>query len=337
MGIKLAIIGACGMVGRKVLELLCGEYTIDGLEIICFEQPSKHGRRMRIGGRSYKLVGLTEDRLRETRPDYAIFVAGGTVSAKFAQIIREWGGVAIDNSSHFRMDVDVPLVIPHVNADTALVNHGIIANPNCSTIQAVIALAPLHREFGLRRVVFSTYQAASGAGKYGMDDLQRGNRGGDNEFFTHQLSNNLIPHIDVFMSDGYTKEEQKLMTETKKILGLPNLAVTATAVRVPITNCHSISINAEFEKPFTLDRVRQILTESQEQGGGVILYDNPSNFLYPMPRVADNRDEVFVGRLRMDPSHPNTLDMFCTADNVRRGAATNAIQILKFLIARGGV
>ena len=291
--------------GQKVTELLRGTYRVSGAELFLFERNDGPDGR----------IGLSEESLRRIKPDFAIFAAGGEVSAKYVPIIAEMGGTAIDNSSHFRMDSNVPLVIPEINMCAP---HNIIANPNCSTIQSVLALAPLHEKFGLKRVSFTTYQAISGAGK--------------NPNFVHPILNNAIPHIDVFKDDGYTREEHKMMDETRKILGLPELPVTATCVRVPIENCHSVSILAEFEKPVTALGAWLSLKDAQARNRGIIVVDDTSANLYPMPILADGRDEVFVGRIRKSPAHENAIELFCVADNIRKGAATNAIQILHALL-----
>lgn len=314
------------MVGRTMLRVLEEEGIV--AEYHLFASPAEVGDKVRFAGKDYVIRELSRKAIRELKPDFALLAAGGDLSAEYAPIIVKVGGIAIDNSSYFRMHNDVPLVVPEVNSQVLKKKTGIIANPNCSTIQSVVPLKPLDDAFGLKRVVYSTYQAASGAGINGVADLERGARGETNKHFTYQLFNNLIPQIDEFLENGNTKEEEKMILETKKILGKPELAVTATAVRVPVKNCHSVSINAEFEKPFTLDWARKIL----ESAPGVIVVDDTAKKQYPMPILADDRNPVFVGRIRMDESRPNTLNMFVVADNVRKGAATNAVQILKFLI-----
>ena len=255
--------------------------------------------------------------------------AGGGTSKVFAPIFAANGTVVIDNSSQWRMDPDVPLVVPEANAEDALKNHGIIANPNCSTIQAIVAIKPLHDKYTLKRVVYSTYQAVSGAGMAGSADLENGAKGIAPSKFNQPIFHNVIPQIDVFLDSGYTKEEQKMIDETRKILHAPDLAVTATTVRVPVPNCHSESINLEFEKPFDLDEVKRVLASAP----GLVVMDDPSRCVYPMPCNCDNKDEVFVGRIRRDFSVANGLNIWVVADNIRKGAATNAVQIAQYLIA----
>ena len=304
---KIAVIGALGLVGSKIRQVL-EEEKIQG-EFLFFDTREV---KIKHNGVKYKTIKLNEENLLKTRPDFALMAVPNPVSAVYSPIIVDIGGVVIDNSSFYRMQEDIPLVVPEVNADQ--IKGPIIANPNCSTIQAVVALGPLDKEFGLKRVVYSTYQAISGAGA--------------KPNFAFPIYNNLIPHIDIFSESGYTKEEIKLVNETKKILNKPDLAVTATAVRVPIQNCHSVSINAEFEKEITPQAVREILGKSS----GIIVMDEPASRVYPMPIHANERNEVFVGRIRADEDKPNTINMFVVADNLRKGAATNAVQILGLLI-----
>ena len=318
---KIAVIGALGLVGSKMRQVL-SERKIES-EFVFFDALKFANKIIKHNGVKYKVLELNEENLLKTRPDFALLAVPNPVSATYAPIIASYGGVAIDNSSFFRMQEDMPLIVPEVNPDA--IKGNIISNPNCSTIQAVVALAPLNKEFGLKRVVYSTYQAVSGAGINGIVDLDRGIRGKSPLNFAHPIFNNLIPQIDIFLDDGYTKEESKLINETKKILGLPDLPVTATAVRVPIENVHSISINAEFTQDVTLDQVRQILSNAE----GIKFLDDSK---YPMPIMVNETDSVWVGRLRMDAGQPNTINMFVVADNVRKGAATNAVQILQSLL-----
>jgi len=306
---KIAIIGALGLVGSKIRQVL-EEEDIKG-EFIFFDTLKNAGKCLKYNRKKYKVLELNEVNLYKTRPDFCLLAVPNPVSAVYAPLIAELGGVAIDNSSYFRMHENVPLIVPEVNA--AELKGQIISNPNCSTIQAVVALAPLDKEFGLKRVVYSTYQAISGAGA--------------NAKFAYPIKNNLIPQIDIFQGE-YTKEENKLIAETRKILGKPDLGVTATAVRVPIDNCHSITINAEFEREITPNSVREIL----DKADGVILMDEPENKVYPMPIYANEANDVLVGRIRTDSSHPNTINMFVVADNLRKGAATNAVQILNHML-----
>ena len=329
---KIAIIGAQGMVGGKILELLTDKFKMPGIQLVLFEHVSQAGKKIKAGGQTYTLLELNEKNLHATRPDFALFAAGGDISAKFAPIIAGMGGIVIDNSSHFRMHKDVPLIVPEVNPEhLGNIKMGagrIIANPNCSTIQALVSLKPLDESFGLKRINYATYQAVSGAGKPGLRDLELGKAGQTHQNFAHPIFNNLIPQIDVFLDNGYTKEEMKMIEETKKILGKPGLDVTCTAVRVPVSNCHSIAIEAQFEKPVCAVEAKEILATAK----GVKLVDQPSQNNYPMPIMADQQDEVFVGRIRVHPTDPNTLAFFCVADNVRKGAATNAVQILELIV-----
>ena len=324
--LKLAIVGATGLVGRTALKVL-EEKRFPNFEYKLFCSKKSAGTKIEFLGKEYETFELAENSFDEGF-DFAIFSAGGETSKKYAPIAVSKGCIVIDNSSCFRMEKDVPLVVPEVNPNDIKLNKGIIANPNCSTIQAVVALKPLDDKYKIKRIVYSTYQAVSGAGKKGLDDLLSKASYPDLKKFPHPIYNNCLPHIDVFMEDGYTKEEHKMINETRKILGKPNLKITATTVRVPIENCHGESINVEFENDFDLSDVRNVLQNSK----GVILYDNPSKNTYPLASVANGRDEVFVGRLRRDFSQPNSLNFWCVADNVRKGAASNAIQIMEKII-----
>jgi len=331
---KIAIIGANGMVGNTMLSLLTSDYIVPKSELFLFGN-SAAGKVVSAGGRDYTVLALTKENLEKIRPDFALFAAGGDVSREFAPMVAELGGITIDNSSYFRMDKNVPLVVTEVNPNVLSKIKGgtIVANPNCSTIQAVVALKPLLDEFGIVRIIYSTYQAVSGAGKGGIDDLEKGMADANyHKQFAHPIFNNLIPQIDAFMEDGYTKEEAKMINETRKIFGQENLAITCTAVRVPVRNCHSISINVELEKPATLQGVRDALKRAEKDGRGVRVVDAMSENLYPMPMLVDGKDETLVGRIRLDPSRPNCVNLFCVADNVRKGAATNAVQILMHLM-----
>lgn len=256
------------------------------------------------------------------------FVLVGETSKKYAPIAASKGCIVVDNSSAFRMDKDVPLVVPEVNSNEIFKNKGIIANPNCSTIQAVVALKPLDDKYTIKRIVYSTYQAVSGAGKQGIEDLKNGMQNIAPKKFPYPIYNNCLPHIDVFLDNGYTKEEEKMINETRKILNKPDLKITATTVRVPVFNCHSESINIEFEKEFELDDVMNILKSSP----GVVVLDDVKNSIYPIAEKADGNDEVFVGRIRRDFSIKNGLNIWVVADNVRKGAASNAVQIVEKLI-----
>ncbi len=325
---KLAIVGATGLVGRTALKVL-EEKSFPNFEYKLFCSKKSAGTKVKFMGKEYIANELTENSFDEGF-NFAIFSAGGETSKKFAPIAASKGCIVIDNSSAFRMDKNVPLVVPEVNPDDIFWNTGIIANPNCSTIQAVVALKPLDDKYKIKRIIYSTYQAVSGAGVNALEDLHSQASYNNLKKFSHPIYNNCLPHIDVFMDDGYTKEEHKMINETKKILGNENLKITATTVRVPIENCHGESINIEFEKDFNLDDVKQLLKNSK----GIVLYDDITKDIYPIATVANGTDNVYVGRLRRDFSQPNTLNMWCVADNIRKGAASNAIQIMQKIIEK---
>jgi aspartate-semialdehyde dehydrogenase len=318
--VNLAIVGATGMVGSYFIKILQERGFAGGISFFASQRSA--GKIVKFGGSDHVIKPLDESIVNEDI-HIALFAAGGDISAKFAPMLAQKGVIVIDNSSHFRMDENVPLVVPEVNAAAAKAHKGIIANPNCSTIQAVVALAPLHEAFELKRVIYTTYQAVSGAGLEGWQDLEGGLKGEPNNFFAYPIANNVIPQIDVFKENGYTAEEMKMVNETRKILNAPDLAITATCVRIPIFNVHSICINAEFQNKFDIKEVVRILGNAP----GVIVKDDPDNKIYPMPICADGTDEVFIGRIRRDDSVPNALNMWVVSDNLRKGAATNAIQI----------
>ncbi len=324
----IAVVGCTGKVGRQMLTVL-EERKLPYNKVVMFASKKSAGSEITFDGKKYTVIELSEENIKANKTDIALMSAGGGTSKIFAPIFAANGTVVIDNSSQWRMDPDVPLVVPEANAEDALENHGIIANPNCSTIQAIVAIKPLHDKYTLKRVVYSTYQAVSGAGMSGSTDLENGAKGIAPTKFNQPIFHNVIPQIDVFLDNGYTKEEQKMIDETRKILHAPDLAVTATTVRVPVPNCHSESINLEFKKPFDLDEVRKVLAAAP----GLIVTDDPSHCVYPMPCTCDNKDEVFVGRIRRDFSVANGLNIWVVADNIRKGAATNAVQIAQYLIA----
>ena len=310
------------MVGQMFLKVLSereikADYTL-------FASSKNAGKIIDFMGKAHTVRELTEDSPKSQKFDFALFSAGGSVSEKFAPLFAKTGCVVIDNSSHFRMHPGVPLVVPEVNPKAAKANKGIIANPNCSTIQAVVALYPLKKAFGLKRVIYSTYQAVSGAGLAGTADLIHNTA----NKFPHRIAGNILPHIDAFLPSGYTKEEQKMIDETKKILGDNGIKVTATTARVPVYNAHSESINVEFERPCTLSDVYQALRLQP----GLKLRDEPRKNLYPTPLKADGKDWVYVGRVRIDDTVPSGINMWVVADNLRKGAATNAVQILQLLL-----
>lgn len=324
--LRLALVGATGLVGRTAIKVL-EEKNLPIDEYAFFASSRSCGKEIVFQGKNYVVRELKEDSFDEGF-DFAIFSAGGDTAKKYASIAASHGCVVVDNSSAFRMDNDVPLVVPEVNPEEIKNNHGIIANPNCSTIQAVVPLKPLDEKYKIKRIVYSTYQAVSGAGQKGVDDLENGIKGLPNKKFPHPIFNNCLPHIDVFLENGYTKEEEKMINETRKILKRPDLKITATTVRVPVINCHSESINIEFENSFDLDDVISTLKNSP----GIIVEDDVENNVYPLATNATGYDEVFVGRIRRDYSVENGINIWVVADNIRKGAASNAIQIVEKLI-----
>ncbi|MBO4292909.1 MAG: aspartate-semialdehyde dehydrogenase [Clostridia bacterium] len=315
---KVAIVGATGLVGRTILKIL-EEKNFPNIQYTLFASNKSAGTKIEFLGQKYIVCELKEDSF-DSGFDYAIFSAGASTSLKYAPIAASKGCIVIDNSSAFRMDENVPLVVPEVNPEKIFENNGIIANPNCSTIQAMLPLKLLDNKYKIKRIVYSTYQAVSGAGKKGLEDLENGE---DGLFY-----NNCVPHIDVFLDDGYTKEEHKMINETRKILNKPNLPITATCVRVPVKNCHSESINVEFENEIDIYEIKTLL----QNGENIILADDVENGIYPLARKADGNDEVFVGRLRRDFSVKYGLNFWCVADNLRKGAASNAVQILEKIL-----
>ena len=325
---KLAIVGATGLVGRTALKIL-EEKNLPNFEYTLFSSNKSAGTTLKFFNKDYIVQELKEDSF-DIGFDFAIFSAGGKTSEHFAPIAASKGCIVIDNSSTFRMDDDVPLIVPEVNFQDIITHHNIIANPNCSTIQAVVALKPLDDNFKIKRIVYSTYQAVSGAGKLGLEDLENGRKNLDKPLikFPHPIYDNCLPHIDVFLLNRYTKEEMKMINETRKILGHPNLPITATTVRVPVSNCHGESINIEFEKDFSIEEAISVLKNFP----GIIVEDNPNTNLYPLASTAKGHDEVFVGRIRKDFSVKSGLNMWVVADNLRKGAASNAIQIMERMI-----
>ncbi len=325
---KLAIVGATGLVGRTALKIL-EEKNLPNFEYTLFSSNKSAGTTLKFFNKDYIVQELKEDSF-DIGFDFAIFSAGGKTSEHFAPIAASKGCIVIDNSSTFRMDDDVPLIVPEVNFQDIITHHNIIANPNCSTIQAVVALKPLDDNFKINRIVYSTYQAVSGAGKLGLEDLENGRKKLDKPLvkFPHPIYDNCLPHIDVFLLNRYTKEEMKMINETRKILGHPNLPITATTVRVPVSNCHGESINIEFEKDFSIEEAVSVLKNFP----GIIVEDNPNTNLYPLASTAKGHDEVFVGRIRKDFSVKSGLNMWVVADNLRKGAASNAIQIMERMI-----
>ena len=323
---KIAIVGATGLVGRSFLRVL-EEKNLPVSKYVLFASKKSAGEKLKFMGKDYIVKELTEHSFDEGF-DFALFSAGGDVSKKYAPIAVSKGVIVVDNSSYFRMDDDVPLVVPEVNFEDALNNKGIIANPNCSTIQAMLPLKALDDKYHIKRIVYSTYQAVSGAGKDALDDLANVDNSKPLKKFPHPIYNNCLPHIDKFLDNGYTKEEMKMVNETKKILHRPDLKITATAVRVPVSNSHSESINVEFEKQFKMDD----LINTLKSFPNIILVDDPSTNKYPMAIDATGHDEVFAGRVRRDESVESGINLWVVADNIRKGAASNAVQIVEKLI-----
>lgn len=324
--IKLALVGATGLVGRTAIKVL-EEKNLPIDEYIFFASAKSAGSKVELLGKEYVVQELTEESFND-HIDYAIFCAGGEVSKKYAPLAASKGTIVIDNSSAFRMDKDVPLVVPEVNPEDIEKHHGIIANPNCSTIQAVVALKPLDDKYKIKRIIYSTYQAVSGAGQKGIEDLENTMKGEAPKKWPHPIANNCLPHIDVFLDNGYTKEEMKMIEETKKILHRDDLKVTATTVRVPVMNSHSESINVEFFNDFVINELKDLLKNSP----GIIVQDEPEKDIYPLATNATGSDEVYVGRLRRDDTVDFGINMWVVADNIRKGAASNAIQILEKLL-----
>ena len=324
---NLAIVGVTGMVGRQFLEVL-EEKQLPIDNYYMFASARSAGKVIKFMGKDHVVEELTPTCFDGKDIDIALFSAGGSVSKTYAPIAAEKGIVVIDNSSAWRMEPDVPLVVPEVNPEEILNHKGIIANPNCSTIQAVVALKPLYDKYGIERIVYSTYQAVSGAGVAGYNDLENGIKGEEPKKFPHPIFSNCIPHIDSFLDNGYTKEEMKMIEETKKILKDNSLRITATTVRVPVFNGHSESINVELKKEFDLDELKSLLANAP----GVEVIDDPANNQYPMPLNCNGKDQVFVGRIRRDESVDNGVNLWVVADNIRKGAATNTVQIAEKLI-----
>ena len=321
---NIAVVGATGLVGSTILKIMEErKFPVEKLYILSSKKSA--GSKLCFMGKEYVVEELNENSF-DKPIDIALFAAGGAVSEKYAPIAVEKGIKVVDNSSVFRMNKEVPLVIPEVNPEDIDWNRGIIANPNCSTIQSVLPLKPLHDNFKIKRIIYSTYQSVSGSGLRGLRDLEEGVV----EFYPYQIQYNALPHIDSFLDNGYTKEEMKMIDETKKILHDDSIRITATTVRVPVKYAHSVSINIEFEKEFKLDEVYKLL----EKFPGVILKDDVSNNVYPMAIDAEGHDEVYVGRIRRDFSLENGLNLWVVADNIRKGAATNAIQIAELVASK---
>lgn len=326
---RVAVVGATGMVGNVMLDVLA-ERNFPVTELIPVASEKSVGKEILFKGNKYKVIGLQD--AVNAQPDVAIFSAGGTTSLEWAPKFAEAGITVIDNSSAWRMNPNHKLVVPEINADVLTADDKIIANPNCSTIQMVLVMNPLHKKYKIKRVVVSTYQSITGTGVKAVDQLENERNGLDGEMaYPYPIDKNCLPHCDVFEENGYTKEELKLMNEPKKIMGDDSLKLTATAVRVPVVGGHSESVNIEFENDFDLAEVRKLLHESV----GIVLQDNPDTNTYPMPLYAKDKDDVFVGRIRRDESQANTLNMWIVTDNLRKGAATNAVQIAEYLVEKG--
>lgn len=323
---NIAIVGASGLVGGTFLKVL-EERDLPIKNLYLFASARSAGKEVIFKGKTLVIEELTENSF-DREIDIALFSAGGDISKKFAPVASEKGVIVVDNSSAWRMDENVPLVVPEVNPEDIFKNNGIIANPNCSTIQSVVPLKVIDELYGIKRVVYSTYQAVSGSGIKGIEDLQRGLKGEEPKTYPHPIVNNCLPHIDSFLENGYTKEEEKMINETRKILNKKNLPITATCVRVPVLNGHSISINVELEREANLEELKAKFRETK----GIVLEDDVKNNRYPLATEANGTDEVYVGRLRKDFSIEKGLNLWVVADNIRKGAATNAVQIAEILM-----
>ncbi len=334
---RVAVVGATGMVGRKMLQVLA-ERDFPVGELLPFASAKSAGKEIEYRGKKYKVIETNEENIRRAGAEIVIMSAGGAASGKFSPMFAAAGGIVIDNSAFWRMDKDVPLVVPEVNPEDAFAHpKGIIANPNCSTIQAMVALKPLHDAFGIRRVIYTTFQAVSGAGVKGYADLDCGMKAyaeGKSEYelqkFPRPIAGNCLPEIDILLDNGYYKEEQKMIDETRKILHEPDMRVTATCVRVPVFYGHSESVNIEFDKPASPEDVRAVL----EKAPGLVVIDNPAEHGYPTALECADKDEVFVGRIRRDFTVESGVNLWIVADNIRKGAATNAVQIAQLLVGR---
>ena len=326
---NVAIVGATGLVGQTFLKVL-EERNFPVEKLYLYASAKSAGKTVNFVDKDYTVIELKDENIKDDI-DVALFSAGGNMSKEYAPKFKAKGAIVIDNSSAWRMEKDIPLVVPEANPEALDGHNGIIANPNCSTIQVMPVLKVLADKYGLKRVVYSTYQAVAGSGQKGIDDLEANLKGEPSKNYPHQIAFNLLPHIDSFLDNGYTKEEMKMVEETRKILGLPDLKVTATCVRVPVKMGHAVSVNVELEKSFDLKDVFKAFEEKE----GVIVKDDVSKNVYPMPIEAEDTDEVYVGRIRRDESVENGLNLWVVADNIRKGAATNTIQIAETLIKKG--
>ncbi|MCK4679235.1 MAG: aspartate-semialdehyde dehydrogenase [Bacteroidales bacterium] len=322
---KIAVIGATGLVGNKIIEIL-EERNFPVSELIPAATEKSVGKQIKLNSKSYKVVNVQS--ALDLKPAIAIFSAGGDTAKEWAPKFAFAGTFVIDNSSAWRMDKNVKLIVPEINGNTIEETDKIIANPNCSTIQLVVAIAPLHERYIIKRIIVSTYQSVSGSGVKALWQLENERKGVDDEkVYPHRIDKNCLPHCDVFLENGYTKEEMKIVNETRKILNKQTIGISSTAVRVPVTGGHSESVYLEFEKDFQLNVIRNILAER----GEIVLQDEPANNLYPMPINAEGSDQVFVGRIRRDLSNPQGLNLWVVSDNLRKGAATNAVQIAEII------
>lgn len=325
---KVAVVGATGLVGTKMLQVLA-ERNFPVTELLPVASEKSVGKEVDFKGKKYKVVSMTD--AIAAKPAVALFSAGGSTSLEWAPKFAEAGITVIDNSSAWRMDATKKLVVPEINADALTKEDKIIANPNCSTIQMVVALNPLHKKYGVKRIVVSTYQSVTGTGVKAVNQLMNERKGVQGDMaYKYPIDLNVIPQIDVFLDNGYTKEEMKMVNETKKIMRDDSIRVTSTTVRIPVMGGHSESANVEFANDFELNEVKSLLAGAP----GVVVVDDPANAQYPMPMDAHEKDEVFVGRLRRDDTQPNTLNMWIVSDNLRKGAATNAVQIAEYLVSK---
>ena len=327
---KLAVVGATGLVGNEILKVI-EERNFPFDELLMVASERSVGKKIQFKNQEYTVISIPQ--AIEEKPDIAIFSAGGSTSLEWAPKFEAAGTTVVDNSSAWRMSPDHKLIVPEINAAVLGKEDKIIANPNCSTIQMVLPLAPLHKKYGIKRIVVSTYQSVTGSGKKAVDQLMDERLGKEDgtKAYPHKIDLNILPHIDVFLENGYTKEEMKMVNETKKILQDKAIQVTATTVRVPVIGGHSESVNIEFEKDYDINELKSILSETP----GVVVQDDTENNVYPMPINSHNRDEVFVGRIRRDESRSNSINMWIVADNLRKGAATNAVQIAEYLVSAG--
>lgn len=326
---KVTVVGATGMVGQKMLQIL-EEQQFPVTELLAVASEKSVGKTVAFQGKQYPVVSL--DTAIAARPQLAIFSAGANISLSAAPRFAAQGTTVVDNSSAWRMEKGIPLVIPEINADILRKEDKIIANPNCSTIQMLMALAPIHKHYGIERVIVSTYQSITGTGVKAVQQMEAERTDSPHEkVYPYAIDKNCLPHCDVFLDNDYTKEEMKLVAETQKILNAPEMRITATAVRVPVVGGHSESINIELKEPFTVDEIKKLLHQSP----GVVVQDDIANLLYPMPITAYEKDDVFVGRIRRDTSCEQALNLWVVADNIRKGAATNAVQIAAYLLEKG--